>query len=195
MLEHQLPFESLRESPGSYLVDEPGLRVTASGAGLLLLQSASECTLQQALTNEIQVGLPRPQEIVFRGNYTLLWLTPAEWLLELPVEKTHSLQVALAGRLATSLAVVTDMRDAFACCDVSGARAAEVLMNGCSLDLSTHAFLASRVARTALADVPAIIWTPAEPQSFRCLVDRSYARHLQDWLVDVARGQIAASAQ
>lgn len=191
MLERQKPVDSVRESRGSDFADEPEL----SGAGFLLLQSASESSLRDALVGEIALDLPAPGGARVRGDYTLLWLAPGEWLLEHPVNETHSLQSALTRRLATSLAVVTDMSDAFACFEVRGARAAETLMRGCSLDLRTHAFPADRVARTALADIPAVVWGPGEPHRFRCLVDRSFAAHLRDWLMDVARGQGTQSPQ
>ena len=193
MLEYRNPFDSLRERPGSHLADEPGLRATLAEAGFLLLQSTAESSMEDALTSEIGLALPAPLETSVRGNYTLLWLTPAEWLLELPTEETDSLQIALSRRLATSLATVTDMSDAFACCEVSGARAAEALMSGCSLDLHTHSFPSGRVARTALADIPIIIRKIGEPNHFRCLVDRGFAGHLRDWLADVARNQRAAA--
>jgi sarcosine oxidase subunit gamma len=186
MLEHQQPLDSLPEARGSDFADEPRL----SGAGFLLLQSVAESSLRHALVSEIGLDLPAPQGTCVRGDYTVLWLTPAEWLLEHPVNETESLQSALTRRLATSLAVVTDMSDAFACFELSGAHAAEALMSGCSLDLRTHAFPAGRVARTALADIPAVVWNPGgEPHRFRCLVDRSFAGHLRDWIMDVARDQ------
>jgi sarcosine oxidase subunit gamma len=197
MLEHHEPFDSLLEAPGGALAEDPDLRVTPlGGVGFLLLQSTSESTLQDALTSETGLRLPAPQEASVRGDHALLWLTPAEWLLRAPANEINSLESALSGRLATSLAVVTDVSDAFACCEVSGARAAEALMSGCSLDLSIHSFPLGRVARTALADIPAVIWNPGrEPQRFRCIVDCSYARHLRDWLHDVTRSQGAFSAQ
>lgn len=190
MLEHQSPLDSDVQGRSRTLSAEPGLRMTwLSDDGFLLLQGRSESTLQGALTGEIGLELPAPQEASARGDYALLWLAPTEWLLQVPAKETDSLQAALDRRLATSLAAVTDMSDAFACCEVSGARAAETLMSGCSLDLRTDAFSAGRVARTALADIPAIIWTPVGPHQFRCLIDRSLAGHLWNWLVDVARSQ------
>jgi heterotetrameric sarcosine oxidase gamma subunit len=193
MLEHRSPFDSLRESRGGHLADEPGLRATPAEAGFLLLQSTPESRLQDALTSEIGLGLPAPQEASVRGDYALLWLTPSEWLLELPAKEADSVQIALTHRLAASLATVTDMSDAFACCEVSGARAAEALMSGCSLNLHAHAFPSGRVARTALADIPIIIRKVAQPHDFRCLVDRGFAGHFRDWLADAARNQRAAA--
>ncbi len=170
------------------------MRVTLSASGLILLQCASECALQDALTSEIAVRIPAPQQASILGDYGLLWLAPAEWLLELPASQTDSLQTALTHRLATSLAAVTDMSDAFACCEVSGARAGEALLSGCSLDLRAHKFPPGQVARTALADIPAILWNPGTPDRFRCLVDRSLEGHLLDWLMDVSRVKRTSSA-
>ena len=193
MLEHQQPFGSLSQSGGDSIFNEPGLQVTLSDVGLILLQSRSGATLQDPVTTETGLRLPAPQEACTRGVYCLLWLSPTEWLIELPAKEAKSLQGTLTERLATSLAVISDMSDAFASYEVRGARAAEALMSGCRVDLRPHAFPARRVVRTALADIPAVLWNPGEPQRLRCLIDRSFAGYLRDWLVDVALRQRAAS--
>lgn len=187
MLEHQQPLDAPLESRDGPLADGPGLRVKLADTGFLLLQSTAVSALQDALTSEVALRLPAPGETSVRGEYALLWLTPAEWLLECPASQTDSLQSAITRRVAPSLAVVTDMSDALECFELSGARAAEVLMSGCSLDLDAGIFPAGRVARTALADVPVIIRKTGEPHGFRCLVDRSYARHIRDWLLMTTR--------
>lgn len=192
MLEHQQPFDSLLEGGRNTFMEDAGVRMTwRSGSGYLLLQSRSESALQDALTSHTGLRLPAPQEVSVRGDWALLWLTPREWLLELPASEAASLRAALIPRLASSLAVVIDMSDAYVTCDVSGARAADVLMSGCTLDLRADAFPAGRSARTALADIPAIIWNPGgEPRNVRCIVDRSFAKHVRDWLVDAAQVRV-----
>lgn len=155
--------------------------------GLLLLQSASQSALQDALTSEFALRLPAAGETCSRGDYALLWLTPAEWLLECPVKDTDALHSTLTRRLAGSLAAVTDMSDAFACFDLSGARASEVLASGCSLDLRADMFPTGRVARTPLAGTAAIIRKTGKPHDFRCLIDRSFAHHIRDWLLMITR--------
>jgi heterotetrameric sarcosine oxidase gamma subunit len=187
MLEHQRPFDCLLEDHAETFIDELDLRITTPEAGFLLLQSTSESSLRDMLASELSLALPAPQEARARSDHTLLWLAPSEWLLEHPASQTDSLQHALTHLLAASLTVVTDVSDALACCEISGARAAEVLMAACSLDLRAHAFPTGRVARTALADIPATIWNPGrKPQRLRCIVDRSFAKHLRDSLLDVA---------
>lgn len=137
--------------------------------------------------SEVNLGLPAPGETRAHGDYALLWLTPAEWLLECPVKDADALHDALTRRLAGSLTVVTDMSDAFACFDLSGTPTGDLLAGGCSLDLRADIFPAGRVARTSLAGVPAVIRKTGEPHGFRCLIDRSFARHMRDWLVMTTR--------
>lgn len=187
MLEHQQSLDSPPEAHGSHPAGEPGFGVQLAEMGLLLLQSPSESALQEVLTSEVNLELPAPGETRARGDYALLWLTPAEWLLECPVKNTDAVHKAFTRRLARSLAVVTDMSDAFACFDLSGTRTDDVLASGCSLDLRADIFPAGRVARTSLAGIPAIIRKTGEPHDFRCLVDRSYARHIRDWLLMTTR--------
>lgn len=194
MLEHQNPFDVPSARGADLLAEEQDFRVSTSSTGFLLLQSSAETALREALTGEIGLDLPEAQHSCARGRYALLWLSPAEWLVELPAHESDSLHSAFVRRLAPSLAVVTDMSDAFACCEVSGARAAQALSSGCRLDLRTHAFPVGRTARTALAEVPAIIWHCRRPGHFRCMVERSFAAHVHAWLLDVAGGRRAAPA-
>ncbi|MFZ0552880.1 MAG: sarcosine oxidase subunit gamma family protein [Steroidobacteraceae bacterium] len=185
MLEHHLPFDSVREGLGQsgLAIEHVDLRVTpVRDRGLLLLQAASVHALQDALDETIDLTLPKVQNTSVRGDYALLWLAPAEWLLELQVNETGAVESELSRRLSSSLAVVTDISDALVSFELSGAGVPEILMTGCSLDLRSPAFPPGRVARTALADVPAILWNPGKPDRLRCLIDRGFASHFLLWL-------------
>jgi sarcosine oxidase subunit gamma len=188
MLEHQQPFDSLLQGDGTDFASTPGIRMAwLSGWEFLLLQSRSEAALQDALMSQMGLRLPTPRTTSSRDDCALLWLTPTEWLLASRTGEIEALRAALAPLLASCLAVATDMSDALAVCEVSGARCAEVLMSGCTLDLRADAFGAGRSARTGLADIPAVLWNPGEEsQRIRCIVDRSHAAHLHEWLTDAA---------
>lgn len=185
MLEHHTPFDAVREGlcHADIAIERADLGVTPiRDRGLLLLQTASMAALQEALAQALGLILPPAQNASVLGDYALLPLTPAEWLLELPANKTESVQVDLSQRVGSSLAVVTDLTDALASFEVSGAGAPEILMTGCSLDLTPRAFPCGRVARTALADVAAILWNPGNPHRVRCLIDRGFTKHFLIWL-------------
>ena len=143
MLEHHLPFDSVREGLGQsgLAIEHVDLRVTpVRDRGLLLLQAASVHALQDALDETIDLTLPKVQNTSVRGDYALLWLAPAEWLLELQVNETGAVESELSRRLSSSLAVVTDISDALVSFELSGAGVPEILMTGCSLDLRSPAF-------------------------------------------------------
>lgn len=185
MLERHTPFDAVREGlrHGDIAIERADLRVTPiRDRGLFLLQTASIPALREALRQALDLILPQAQNASMRGDYALLPLTPAEWLLELPADKTESVQIDLSQRVGSSLAVVTDLSEALASLEVSGAGAREILMTGCSLDLTPRAFSCGRVACTALADVPAILWNPGNPDRVRCLIDRGFIRHFLIWL-------------
>jgi heterotetrameric sarcosine oxidase gamma subunit len=184
VLEHRAPLHRLSPALYAEATDQPDLRVMPiEDRGLLLLQGEpGDVLLHDAILRQIGVRVPGPQATSIRGDYALLWMTPKEWLLELPAAETLAVQLALITRLVPALAAVTDVSDSLALFDVSGDRAVEVLMTGCSINLRSDAFTAGHVARTAVADVPAIIWKANNSFQFRCLVERSYAEHFWNWL-------------
>jgi sarcosine oxidase subunit gamma len=182
MLEHRAAFgfDDERSDP---LLQHPDLEVHAvRDPGLLLLRSASVEVLQKGVDEVLQLSLPGAQRTTVGRDCALLWLAPTEWLLVLPRGKADSIEPALTQRVGSSLAVVTNVSDGFACFEASGSKAAELLMSGCSLDLAPHSFPAGCVVRTALAEVPAILWNCADPDRIRGFIDRAFSAHLLAWL-------------
>ena len=189
MLEQRTPLAQVSPTQERSAIDAPGLRIVAVDSwGYLLLQGNPEDPLlQKALREQIGVAAPGPQLASMGGEYALLWTAPGQWLLESPAARASTVQTALIARLGTAFAAVTDLSDALACFEVSGEAAADVLMTGCSVDLQPGAFTVGRVARTAVAAVPVILWKPGDPHQFRCLVDRGFAEHFWSWLAHAPR--------
>lgn len=181
MLEHRTAFDSSQYQSGPML-QRPDLKIVAvHDKGLLLLQSAHRAAVQEIVSEVLHVALSGTHRAAVGGDCALLWLAPTEWLLELPKARSHPIGLALTQRVG-SLGIVTDLSDGFASFDVSGSRTPDLLMTGCSLDLAPYAFLAGRVVRTKLAEVPAILWNPGNPDRIRCFIDRGFAEHLRTWL-------------
>jgi sarcosine oxidase subunit gamma len=190
MLEYRTPLTQVSRASDLSTIDAPGLRVVAVEArGFVLLQGNPEDSLlQKALREQIGVEPPGPQLASIGTEYALLWMAPGQWLLESPAARASTVYAALVARGGVALAAVTDLSDAFACFEVCGDAAADVLMTGCTLDLRPDSFKVGRVARTAVADVPVVLWKPGDdPRQFRCLVDRSFAEHFWSWLAQAPR--------
>jgi heterotetrameric sarcosine oxidase gamma subunit len=212
VLEHRAALDQLSPTRHAQGIDDPHLRVVpVTHCSLLLVQGhAEDPALRKLIQRELGLDLPVASRANARGGTAILWLGPKEWLIETseaasatgqlsragiaagaaPWAETHAGAAARTRAEATALHTITDISDALAGFDLSGSRAADVLMSGCSLDLGPQAFSAGQAARTAIADVPAIIWSATSgPETspwgrFRCWVDRSFAAHFWDWLAD-----------
>lgn len=184
MLEHRSALDQIAAAGAGPVIAAPGLSAAAVvDQGLLLLQGdPGDPALHEALGALRAPALPPPQMASRAGDQALLWIAPKQWLLQLPAQQAGQVRAALGASLGAALAAVTDVGDAYFCFDIGGERAPDVLMTGCRLDLHPAAFAAHRVARTALADVPAVLWKREAPLPLRCLVDRSCAAHLWNWL-------------
>jgi heterotetrameric sarcosine oxidase gamma subunit len=165
-------------------IDRLGMRVTApDGMGFLLLQgNPADLEVRRVMQHAINLPLPGPGKVTLGAHRTLIWVAPKQWLLELPAVEVEPVQTNMTQRISPVLAAVTEVSEAFTCLELSGQRIVTVLSTGCSLDLHSDTFRADQAARTLLADVPVILFRREGSTVFRCLVDRSYAKHLWRWL-------------
>lgn len=132
------------------------------------------------------IGVEPPTEpgrVAAGGDIEALWLGPDQWLVLGPADACRRIAVELERSLADRHAAVTDVTDARAILDLTGAGAAAVLAKGCALDLDARGFAPARVVQTLLARVPVVLQRRA-PDAWRILVRPSYAEHLADWLLD-----------
>jgi sarcosine oxidase subunit gamma len=74
-----------------------------------------------------------------------------------------------------------DVSAAYVCLELAGERSADVLAEGCALDLDLSAFPVGTCAQTLLARTDAILLRTAETR-FRILVRSSFADYVRAWL-------------
>jgi sarcosine oxidase subunit gamma len=137
-------------------------------------------------------GIPLPQtacRFSVRGNRSVYWLGPDEWLLqatgEQPAELYATMQQALEGQ-ACSLVDISHRSNALA---LSGGMSAYVLNHGCPLDLSPDAFPVGMCTRTLLGKATVIVSRP-EIDIFHIDVWRSFMPYVWQ-LLDEARSELA----
>ena len=103
------------------------------------------------------------------GQGLLLWLRPEQWLL-------------LGGRPVTGGEVaVLEAGARFVEFGLAGARAADLLAAGCSIDFRERAFAPGRCAQSRIEQVPVILYREALDR-FTVIVERPLARYLGRWL-------------
>ncbi len=114
-------------------------------------------------------------------------IAPDSWLLSSALHEASEIIPAVRAGCGRRSYAVTDVSDSLVTLWIEGADAQPLLARGCGLDLSAGAFGPQACTRTRLAQLPAVI-RRATPDRFECMVDRSSARWLCDWLLDTLKG-------
>jgi sarcosine oxidase subunit gamma len=116
-----------------------------------------------------------------------LRIAPDTWVIESALHDASDLVPAVRSGCGRRSFSVTDVSDASVTIAVEGAQAAALLARGCGLDLSPPAFGDFACGRTRLAQLPVVL-RRVNSERFECLVDRSAAQWLYDWMEDAAAG-------
>lgn len=114
-------------------------------------------------------------------------IAPDTWLVESALHDAPDLVPAVRTGCGRRSFAVTDVSDSVVAIAVEGAQAIALLARGCGLDVSAEAFGSSACARTRLAQLPVVV-RRVNSERFECLVDRSAAQWLYDWMEDAAEG-------
>jgi sarcosine oxidase subunit gamma len=134
-------------------------------------------------------GRPVPQAMnTWSGDDPVICrIAPDTWLLLSALHEAADLIDAVCSSCSRRPCAITDLSDAFVTIALDGPRAAEILARGCSIDLAPTVFGSDACARTRLAQLPVIVRRVTH-ERFECVVDRSAAQYLFDWMQDVAAG-------
>ncbi len=121
------------------------------------------------------------------GANKILWLGPDEWLIVTAEGKQQAMATALEAALTGRHVSIVDTSDARTMIRLHGARARDVLVKGCPLDLHPRAFGPGQCAQTILAKADVLIHQRDDVPTYDIYVLCSFARYLWDWLVDAAK--------
>lgn len=134
-------------------------------------------------------GRPVPQAMnTWSGEDPVICrIAPDIWLLLSALHEAADLLDAVRLACGKRACAITDQSDAYVTLALDGARAAQVLARGCGIDFALSAFGPDACARTRLAQLPVVV-RRVTPERFECVVDRSAAQYLFDWMQDAAAG-------
>lgn len=126
-----------------------------------------------------------PCSVVARGDMSILWLGPDEWLVVAPDDPDGALAAKLDKALARLSAVAVDLTGNRTVIELSGLHARAVLEKSCHHDLHPRNFPVGRVVGTLMTHTQVFLEkTSATPDTFRLYVRSSFARHMAEWLMD-----------
>lgn len=129
--------------------------------------------------------LPLPQNSWNGEDPVFCRIAPNAWLIQSALHEAGDLLHAMRRGCGRRSFTVTEVSDAYVTLALEGALAAPLLARGCALDLSPAVFGDHACTRTRLAQLPVVLRRTG-PERFECVVDRSTAQHLHDWLRDAA---------
>ena len=134
-------------------------------------------------------GRPVPQAMnTWSGDDPVICrIAPDTWLLFSALHEAPELLDAVRTACRKKSCAITDLSDAYVTLALDGVRATAVLARGCGIDFAPSAFGPEACARTRLAQLPAVV-RRVTSERFECLVDRSAAQYLFDWMQDAASG-------
>jgi len=131
---------------------------------------------QGSARGEPPAGFPvEPNATAEVNGHTVLWLGPDEWLVLGGHEDDYPSAAAVD---VSANRVVLELK---------GDDAADVLAQGCSLDLHPSVFIPGSCAQTLLARAQVILLR-REERTFHILVRPSLAAYLRAWLADAIDG-------
>jgi sarcosine oxidase subunit gamma len=114
-------------------------------------------------------------------------IAPDTWLLLSALHEAAEIIPAVRSGCGRRSFAITDLSDSFVTIWIEGTRAAALLARGCGLDLSIGGFGNVACARTRLAQLPVVL-RRVTSERIECVVDRSVAQYLYDWMQDAAEG-------
>ncbi|MGE0032237.1 MAG: sarcosine oxidase subunit gamma [Steroidobacteraceae bacterium] len=134
-------------------------------------------------------GRPVPQAMnTWRGDDPVICrIAPDTWLLLSALHEAPELLDAVRTACRRKPCAIADLSDAYVTLALDGSRAAAVLARGCGIDFAPSAFGTDACTRTRLAQLPVVV-RRATADRFECVVDRSTAQYLFDWMQDAAAG-------
>lgn len=164
---------------GFVTVAEAGLRGMITVRGDL-----AAAAMKKAVKAATGTAVPAPRRIVIDGDKAAAWMSPDELLILVPHEAAQEAVAALEQALAGTHHLVADISDARAVFTVRGAKAAEVLMKLCPVDMATLA--EGEIRRTRAAQVAVAFWKSG-PEEFTLVAFRSVAGYVMGLLEVSAR--------
>ncbi|WP_394179034.1 sarcosine oxidase subunit gamma [Marinomonas posidonica] len=156
--------------------------------GLLTLRCRPD--VEQAANIESILGLALPTVPLTSvssadGELTILWISPDEWLLQVPQDKAFELEARFFAEVSghVSLVNVSGGNTVF---ELSGDEVVNVLKKSTPIDFHDSEFPVGKVVSSVFAKSGATIFRTAE-QSYQLIVRRSFADYLWLWLQDASK--------
>lgn len=122
-----------------------------------------------------------------KGDRTILWLGPDEWLVVAASDDSTTLAAALAGALADVHHALADVSHSRTIIGLEGVYARDVLMKGTNVDLHPRVFTPGNCIQAHLGRCHMLLHHVDDGPAYDVYVHRSFAVYAWRWLSDASR--------
>lgn len=153
--------------------------------GHLILRGGA-IVLDEAVRQVLGVGLPaRPNGLTqdARGERSIQWLSPDEWLLIVPGGEEAALEAKLREALGDAHYAIVNASGGQTLLELEGEKARELLMKSTPYDVHPDAFPVGKGVTTVFAKANLILRRPTE-ERWELVLRRSFADYLYRWILD-----------
>ena len=152
---------------------------------LTLRGDAADADFAAGVHKALGLELPAALTLMAKGDTSLQWLGPDEWLLIVPSGEEFATEQKLRAALAGQHISVVNVSGGQTILELSGPKAREVLMKSSSYDVHPSHFPVGKAVGTVFAKSQLVIRRTGE-HTWELLVRRSFADYFWLWLQDAS---------
>ncbi len=154
--------------------------------GLLTLRCHPSAKQKTAIKSLLGVALPmEPLTSATKGDVTVRWISPDEWLITLSGDKAFDLESRFQDKLEGHYSLV-NISGGTTVFELSGKDAMNVLKKSTTIDFHSKVFPTDKVVSTLFAKSSAII-RRLDEQRFELVVRRSFSDYIWLWIQDASK--------
>lgn len=181
---HHVELAKIAEHSGS----QGGVVFRELSLGLLTLRCTPNAEQAASIEGILGVALPsNPLTSITsaNGELTVMWISPDEWLLQVPQDKAFELESRFFAEVSGHVSLV-NVSGGMTVFELSGNDVVKVLKKSTPIDFHDSEFPVGKVVSSIFAKSGATICRTAE-QTYQLVVRRSFADYLWLWLQDASK--------
>lgn len=179
----EIDFSEIVSNPNVLLIEEQAF------LGHINIRGSSDNAKFMRATKQV-LGTELPitaNTFVEKGDASILWLGPNEWLVVTLVENVVEIVTKLQAALGDTFSAINEVSGGSTVLQLSGSKAQALLLKGCPLDLHHSVFSTGQCAQTVIAKTSMTLWQVDNTPVYKVIVRRSFADYLGLWLLDAAK--------
>ncbi|WOD07788.1 sarcosine oxidase subunit gamma [Marinomonas sp. GJ51-6] len=180
---HHADFETLAEQGAQ--IGGVHLRERKLLGHLTLRCNPSNADQLAAVERVLGVGLPlTPLTSVEKGDYSIRWMSPDEWLILVPGLETFDIETAFRDEMPGHYSLVNSSGGSTVL-ELSGEKVVELLQKSTPVDLYITAFPIGKVVSTLFAKTTTTM-RRLDENRFELVIRRSFADYVWLWIQDAS---------